>query len=73
MYRIWYSTESLADYFIDHTRLARLGPVVKARLYESDASNPRPGAGGHRGVGQGLFAGAGALYPKAGREGQDLL
>lgn len=41
MYRIWYSTESLADYFIDHTRLARLGPVVKARLYESDASNPR--------------------------------
>lgn len=41
MYRVWYSTESLADYFIDHTLLARLGPVVKTRLYESDANNPR--------------------------------
>lgn len=39
MYRIWYSTESFADYLIDHTILSRL-PHVKCKLYESDANNP---------------------------------
>lgn len=40
MYRIWYSTESFADYIIDHTLLKDLKPT-KRKLYESDANNPR--------------------------------
>lgn len=40
MYRVWYSTESLADFIIDHTRLSRLNPE-KRRLHESDAGKPR--------------------------------
>jgi len=40
MFRIWYSTESLADFIIDNTIL-RNSHVEKKRLYESDASNPR--------------------------------
>lgn len=40
MYRVWYSTESLADYIIDHTRLSGLRPE-KSRMYESDAGKPR--------------------------------
>jgi len=39
MYRIWHSTESLADYIIDHTLLGTRD-VVKSKLYESDANNP---------------------------------
>ncbi len=40
MYQVWYSTESFADYVIDHTNLSTLSPV-KRRLYESDAAKPR--------------------------------
>lgn len=40
MYRVWYSTESFADYIIDHTDLALENPV-KQYMYESDASKPR--------------------------------
>lgn len=39
MYRIWYSTESFADFIIDHTLLAGL-PHTKKKMYESDANNP---------------------------------
>lgn len=38
-YRVWYSTESLADYIIDHTILANENNVEKKRMYESDANN----------------------------------
>lgn len=40
MYRVWYSTESFADYIIDHTRLSSLNPD-KHRMYESDAGKPK--------------------------------
>lgn len=40
MYRVWYSTESFADYIIDHTNLSRLNPE-KHRMYESDANKPK--------------------------------
>lgn len=40
MYRVWYSTESFADYIIDHTILSERN-VIKNRLYESDANNPK--------------------------------
>ncbi len=40
MYRVWYSTESFADYIIDHTILSALPDVVKNKMYESDANNP---------------------------------
>lgn len=40
MYRVWYSTESFADYIIDHTFLLH-EKVVKNKLYESDANNPK--------------------------------
>ena len=39
MFRVWYSTESLADFIIDHTSLAARRPI-KQKLYESDANNP---------------------------------
>lgn len=39
MYRVWYSTESLADFIIDHTKLKK-EKVVKNKMYESDANNP---------------------------------
>ena len=40
-YRVWYSTESLADYIIDNTNL-RLEPnIEKRKMYESDANNSR--------------------------------
>ena len=39
MYRVWYSTESFADFIIDHTLLAGL-PHTKKKMYESDANNP---------------------------------
>lgn len=39
MYRVWYSTESFADYVIDNTKLSSL-EVVKHKMYESDANNP---------------------------------
>lgn len=39
MYRVWYSTESFADYIIDHTILSGRS-VIKNKLYESDANNP---------------------------------
>lgn len=41
MYRVWYSTESFADYIIDHTALATRTDVIKNKMYESDASKPR--------------------------------
>ena len=40
MYRIWYSTESFADYVIDHTILSSK-EVKKSKIHESDASKPR--------------------------------
>lgn len=40
MYRIWYSTESFADYIIDHTLLSCKTDIVKNKMYESDANNP---------------------------------
>lgn len=39
MYRVWYSTESFADYIIDHTILKHKD-VIKNKIYESDANNP---------------------------------
>lgn len=39
MYRVWYSTESFADYIIDHTSLGGKS-VIKNKMYESDAKNP---------------------------------
>lgn len=39
MYRVWYSTESFADFIIDHTILSTK-QVVKKKMYESDANNP---------------------------------
>ena len=39
-YRVWYSTESFADYIIAHTDL-RNKNVIKKKLYESDANNSR--------------------------------
>lgn len=38
-YRVWYSTESMADYIIHHTCLSGKN-VIKKKIYESDASNP---------------------------------
>ncbi len=40
MYRVWYSTESFADFIIDNTVLSGK-EVVKNKLYESDANNPK--------------------------------
>ena len=37
-YRVWYSTESFADYIIDHTNLCSQN-VTKRKMYESDANN----------------------------------
>lgn len=39
MYRVWYSTESFADYIIDHTSL-KGKTIIKNKMYESDAKNP---------------------------------
>lgn len=39
MYRVWYSTESFADFIIDKTFLSSQ-KVVKNKMYESDANNP---------------------------------
>lgn len=41
MYRVWYSTESFADFIIDHTVLSMRTDVSKNRMYESDANRPR--------------------------------
>lgn len=40
MYRVWYSTESFADFIIDHTILSREPNIIKNKMYESDANNP---------------------------------
>lgn len=40
MYRVWYSTESFADYIINHTLLSQQDNVIKNKMYESDANNP---------------------------------
>lgn len=40
MYRIWYSTESFADYIINYTVISR-HHYVKSKMYESDANNPQ--------------------------------
>lgn len=39
MFRVWYSTESFADFIINNTNL-RHDNVIKNRMYESDANNP---------------------------------
>lgn len=39
MYRVWYSTESFADYIIDHTIL-KGKTIIRNKMYESDANNP---------------------------------
>lgn len=39
-YRVWYSTESFADYIIDKTDLKNKNPDKK-KMYESDANNAR--------------------------------
>ncbi len=41
MYRVWYSTASFANYIIDHTDLSAQPDLVKNKMYESDANNPR--------------------------------
>ena len=38
-FRVWYSTESFADYIIDHTIL-KGQTVTKKQMYESDANKP---------------------------------
>ena len=38
MYRVWYSTESFADFIIDNTVLSNK-EVVKKKMFESDANN----------------------------------
>jgi len=38
-YRVWYSTESLADYIIDNTNLSEEANIEKKKMYESDANN----------------------------------
>ena len=40
MYRVWYSTESFADYIIDNTVLSEIDGVKKSIIYESDANKP---------------------------------
>ncbi len=40
MYTVWYSTESVADYFISKTALKDRN-YKKSKLFESDANNPR--------------------------------
>lgn len=39
-FRIWYSTETFADYIIDHTEL-RNKNIVKKKMYESDTNNSK--------------------------------
>jgi hypothetical protein len=39
VYRVWYSTETFADYVIENTSLNNLNPL-KTKLCESDASKP---------------------------------
>lgn len=39
-YRVWYSTEPFADFIIAHTDLANK-QLVKKKMYESDANNPK--------------------------------
>lgn len=39
-YRVWYSTESFADYIIEKTSLGTKN-VEKKKMYESDANNPK--------------------------------
>lgn len=41
MYRVWYSTEILARYIVDHTILQSEPNIVYSKLYESDANNPK--------------------------------
>lgn len=40
IYRIWYSTESFADYVIENTQLKH-AHCVKKKMYESDANNAK--------------------------------
>lgn len=40
MYRIWYSSESFADYIIDKTVLSVMDDVQKRPLKESDIKAP---------------------------------
>jgi hypothetical protein len=40
-YRVWYSTESLADYIIDNTNLSLEPNIEKRKMYESDANNAK--------------------------------
>ena len=41
MYRVWYSTESFADFIIKNTILSTRTDIVKNKMYESDASKPK--------------------------------
>lgn len=41
MYRVWYSTETFANYIIANTKLSEEPEVVKEKLCESDANNHR--------------------------------
>ncbi len=38
-YRVWYSTESFANFVIENTDLSNKKNVVKKKIYESDANN----------------------------------
>ena len=40
MFKVWYSTESFADFIIDHTMLKDY-ELEKNKMYESDANNPK--------------------------------
>lgn len=40
-YRVWYSTESFADYIINFTQLKYKVGLVKKKMYESDANNAK--------------------------------
>lgn len=41
MYRIWYSTESFAEYIVDNTSLKKYKTSIQMnKMYESDANNP---------------------------------
>lgn len=39
-YRVWYSTEAFADYIINNTDLKN-HEIIKKKMYESDANNPK--------------------------------
>lgn len=40
-YRVWYSTESFADFIIANTEIRNKGVIEKNKMYESDANNAK--------------------------------